>query len=341
MPAFKNRTDDEIINQFNSEKEYKPVVDNQETTPDLMISAAEVTPNDIDIEDPQKIYRICERIRKNSPIAGRLLQMLKMPILNTWYTIEKPNDSEESRLSQEYLQFCFDQFADGYSDFIYHDLLSLDLGVSLFEKVYENGVDFVDSTGKRYITNIIRRMSPIQQSTIYRWIYNRYQDFTGIEMYVYHDDMSNEMIIVPANKLYLHTHNKEFRNIRGNTEYRPIIETYNIKQRIIKSVARKTARGAGVPELKVNTTDERILAAANMIGRTLGNADNAYVITNPDIDFTLHSLTDQEHSMEFLDFLNREMFFNFLSQFMTSGIGGNGSRAATESEQLQVVQVAD
>lgn len=336
MPTFRNRTEDDLLIQQEEVVDYKEVSLDTETTPGLVISADSIEVNENDDTDYDRLYSDYEDMRRNGAISEVLLSSLKQPIINAGYTIERKNDDPLSILSQQYIQWCFDELIDGYQDFIYHDLLALDYGVQFFEKVQQNNVKFTSLENKTYTTNIIKRLSPIQLTTIKEWVYNDMQDFVGFDMDVYGGSRNggiNNRKLIPRAKMYFHTHNEEYRDIRGNSEYRPIQQTYRDKRSLKKAMLRAANRGAGIPEVKINSSKPGLASKARTIGKTLGNAENCYVVTNEDIDIELHELKNQDKNLDFLEFLNREMFFNFLSQFMTSGIGQNGSRASTSEHK--------
>ena len=100
-------------------------------------------------------------------------------------------------------------------------------------------------------------------------------------------------------------------------------------------MVRASQRGAGIPMIKTkgkpSSSDQAIIQT---IGRTLTHMNNGYVAYDMDkMEVTLEELKGQSDNSSLLDFLNREIFFGMMSEFSTSGIGGNGSRAATSEHK--------
>jgi hypothetical protein len=241
--------------------------------------------------------------------------------------------TEKAKAAKVYIEWCFTTLVDGIQDFIHHALLSLDYGFQIFEKVYKRGAVYFDGSQFR-ITNIISRLSPIMPEKFNRFYYDEKGDFQKAEVKKESSSGGYTLIDIEQKDLIWITNNPEYRDIRGRSELRTARLAWQIKQQALIGAGMLKARAAGMPELKISgaVTTEK-LASAQELGRTIGNTDQWYAITNDDLTLTLHSPHDQGDNVSFIDMLNRELFYNTLTEFLSSGIGGNGSRAATSEHK--------
>lgn len=309
--------------------EYDPL--KKETTPGLFVTAGEIS-EDYDKVDWRELLEDYTNMRNGGAVESTTVSILKYPILRAGWTIEH----DDSKVV-EYVEWCLDQMVDsfgdneGFQELLNHMLIALEFGCAFFEKVYQQGVYTND--GK--ITNIIKRCAPFKPETIFRFNYNEEMMFSGIEHERRAENSMTTFVKVPAEKLFFYSHNAEFGDPRGRSELRPIRNLYKIKKDILLATARSQQRGAGIPEiqaLKSGLSPEE-KANLNAIGRSIGNMKSGYVVTDENIKITLHSLQMQGSPEKTLEFIDRQMFFNTLTEFMTSGIGQSGSRSATEEHK--------
>lgn len=310
---------------------YTYEVDEQKTTTGLLVTAGEIS-NDFDKVDWKELLQDYTNMRNGGAVESTTVSILKYPILRAGYTIE--HSDEEMK---DYVQWVFDNLKDsfggrqGFSEFLRHVLLALDYGCSFFEKVVERGV--ISNTGKT--TNVIRRMAPFKPETIWEFHYDETMTFVGIKHERRNNKGVTDFIDIPSEKLFFYVHNAEYGDPRGRSELRPARNLYKIKKDILLATARAQQRGAGIPEIKSTKsgiTDEE-KKRLEAVGRSIGNMQNGYIITDADVEVKLHGLQIQGNPEHLLEYINREMFFNTLTEFMTSGIGQNGSRAATSEHK--------
>jgi hypothetical protein len=324
VEQLKTTTVESGLKQYTIEPEVK------ETTSGLYVSAGEISV-DYDKVDWKELLEDYTNMRNGGAVESTTVSILKHPILKAGYAIE-----HKDPLIVEYIEWCFSKLIDtfgcdnGIDEFLEHLFLALEMGTSFFEKVYKCGVYTPD--GK--ITNIIQRLAPFKPETIWEFHYNEDMIFSGIR----HERRENNTLLfvdIPAEKLFFYAHNAEYGDPRGRSEFRPIRNFYKIKKDIILATARAQQRGAGIPE--VHSTKTGLSDAEknnlNSIGRSIGNMKSGYIITDANTEIKLHSLQIQGSPEATLEYLNREMFFNTLTEFMSSGIGSNGSRAATSEHK--------
>jgi hypothetical protein len=303
----------------------------KETTSGLFAFAGEIS-EDFDKVSWRELLEDYSRMRNGGAVESSTVSILKYPILRAGYTIlhENPEVEDYARWS---FRSLIDSFGDseGDQEFLAHLFLALEFGCSFFEKIYANGV----YTPEGKITNVIKRLAPFKAETIDQFHYDEEMKFSGIRHERREVDSLNTFIDIPVEKLFFYSHNAEYGDPRGRSEYRPIRNLFKIKTDILLATARAQQRGAGIPEIKINKVgmnpDEE--ARAKAIGKSIGNMKAGYVVTDADTTVTLHSLQIQGSPETMLEFINREMFFNTLTEFMTSGIGQSGSRSATSEHK--------
>jgi hypothetical protein len=303
----------------------------KETTPGLFVSAGEIS-EDYDKVTWKELLEDYTNMRNGGAIESSTVSILKYPIMRAGYSI-----THEVKEVEDYCKWVFTNLSDSFGnkngiiEFINHIFLALDFGCSFFEKIYESGV--YDNAGK--ITNIISRLAPFKLETIWEFHYNDLMQFSGIRHERRQANSINTFIDIPIDKLFFYSHNSEFGDPRGRSELRPIRNLFKIKKDILLATARAQQRGAGIPEIKVlkSAIKDEDKKNAIAIGKSIGNMKSGYIVTDQNVEVKLHSLQIQGSPENTLEFINREMFFNTLTEFMSSGIGQNGSRSATSEHK--------
>jgi len=323
MPKYKLTPDDEEL--MNVEK-------TRETTPGLIIAGGDITPSEYSTLDWPTQIRDYTEMRDGDPIVKRTIDILKMPILGAEFEVTPGNDSDKAKEAADYIEWSLNNLFKGFQYFKRHLLLALDYGVSMFEKVYMRGAKFNGKT-----TNIISYLSPIQPETIHQFHYNDQAIFTGIEHERRQPEMGSTFIDIPANKLFWFTYDEEYENIKGRPLLRSIRQMWRYKHDLILAGVRSAQKGSGIPIGTVEgTVSQSEKAQFEKLLRSVAAAKSAYVLEHKG-KFTvrLEELKSQQNIQPLLDMTNREMFFNTLSEFLTSGIGigSNGSRSATSEHK--------
>jgi hypothetical protein len=302
---------------------------NQITTPGLEVNAGQITTSEFDSIDHRTLMQDYTDMRNGDSIASTALDILKLPIMQSEMRIDPgraPADGDDrTQEAAQYIEWALNSIKGGFDNFKYHQLLALDYGHIVFEKVRMPA----KYNGKPTI--IYARLSPIQFEAIEDYYYTDTMDFKSIRHRKVIPNGFTEFIDIDAADLYVYTHNQEFRDVRGRSELRPSRLAFMLKQKILVAGARGIQRATGLPVITVHgTVDPVTEGKAHTIGRTIANSENAYVIEESDkITVRLESLQNQDRLIDMLSYLDRQQFFNTLSQFMTSGLGENGSRAAT------------
>lgn len=328
MPAKKNKI------TSTTEQDSKQKSDRQ-SNPGVYVSGGQIEQSDYDKLDFKTLMKDYTEMRNDDSIASSSIDILIYPILNSKFTImpgykegEKPSDLAIE--VAEYVQDVYNKLQSKLKYYIRHKLLALFYGFSIFEKIWKKGDTY---NGK--IVNRLVDLYPIQQDTIYWWKYDEQANFTGIKQEQRIPERGFKYIDIDAEYLHIYTPFEEFKNIQGRSMLRPSRLVWKIKRQIWMASGRASSRGAGIPEFQFTPTgnkenDTALKTTIETMARNVGNSENAYVMSQPGVvDFKLHQLQNQEMNIQLIQQANTEMFYNTLSEFVTSGIGGNGSRAAT------------
>jgi hypothetical protein len=302
----------------------------QETTSGLFVNSGEIEHGDYDSKDWQELIDDYTKIRLGDPVASTTIELLKLPIMTAEKIITPGDESLEAKEAADFVDWTLDNIEGGFSNYKRHKLLALDFGLILHEKVYKRGEEYKGKSINRLV-----KLSPIMPETIYDFYFNDNIEWTGIKHEKRVPDSGLEYIDIPKEKLDRITYREEFNDIRGISAYRAIRKSWDLKQRIMTGKATGIQRGAGIVLIgHEGTLDAASASKLQKIGRTISQGKNDYVSYDKSkIEIKLETPKDNQDAIPMLEFLNREIFFNTLTEFITSGIGGNGSRAATSEHK--------
>lgn len=318
---------------------------NQKSTPGLYVTAFDITQSDWDkSNDFTTLMQDYTNMRNGDSFVSSSVDVLMNPILNSNIKVncgKLDDETEETPLAEEakkYVEYTFQNLFNGLSYYHRHLTLAFYYGCSFFETVWVKG-DIIN--GK--ITNRLAKLSPIQTDTIQRWYYDELEEFIGIRIYKRLPNRGTMPVDISAEKIHRFTPFEEFNNVQGRSILRPIRFTWNIKQQVLKSSARSASRGAGIPVATIaeNVSDENSVLANKIqtVIQTIGNSENTGVVDQEGVwKFRLEGLQNQGDNMNLLNFCNSDIVYNTLTQFLISGIGGNGSRSATDSHKAPYIE---
>ncbi len=316
----------------NSDKKTKS---NRIANTGIYVSGGQIEQSDYDKKNLNELMQDYTDMRNDDTIASSSVDILMYPILNASFNImpgykEGEKSSDIAKECADYVMETYNQLDSGLNYYKRHKLLALYFGFAMFEKVWKMGDTINGKIGNR-----LKDLYPIQHDTIWKWEYDEKCNFTGIKQEQRKPEKGFTYVDIPVEYLHIFTPFEEFKNKQGRSLLRPSRLVWKIKTQVWKASGRASTRGAGIPEFKITptgnqTTDATLKSTVETMGRNIGNSENAYVLTQEGVlEFTLHSLQNQEMNMQLIQQANTEMFYNTMSQFVTAGIGANGSRAAT------------
>lgn len=310
MPRGRKKVSDETI-----------IKNQQQTNTGIWVTAGQIESSEHDTKNWTDLQKDYYAMRNSDGVLQTTIDILKYPILMSEYRIEGKNKEVN-----DYVQWVFDGMKKGFQYFKYHKLLALDYGLSMHEMIVKRGDVY-----KGKVTNRPIWMNPIQNETIFEFHYDANTEFNGIKHIKVVPEKGQEYIDIDKENLEWYTFNEEYNDIRGRSIFRPIRLFWDAKHKIIISKTTATQRGAGIVAIKTmgdpSSSDK---AKIQQIGRSIGQLKDGYISYNKEkIEVELLEPKSQTDVIPLLDYFDKQMFFNTMSQFVISGIGQNGSRAAT------------
>lgn len=264
-----------------------------------------------------------EKAYFNDVLAKVTIDMLIAPIRQAGYQIILKNDySIIQQKAKKIIELTINGLIDGFEYVKNHCLFSIVTGSQFFEIVYN-----VEKYENIFLNRIIRLL-PVKNENIINYLFDKHGDFAGLEVLT----TSFEKKELKKNDIFYIIHNQYFNDPRGISELRNVINLIRLKQELLKHSERTIARGVGIPiAYATENFDTLNLDTYKNILRKIANTDGAYALINKQEVEKIEFLTvDQSNIMPLLEYLNRDIFFNTLTQFLTTGLGQNGARATAE-----------
>lgn len=259
----------------------------------------------------------------NDTLTKTTVDLLLAPILQSNYEIIINNKLDEiQNKAKRLVEFTINNLVDGFASIKMHSVLAIVLGCQFFEIVW-NIEKFED-----VIYNRIIRLLPIKIENVKNFLFNDIGDFVGLEI-----DNNGESRTLFKDNLFYVIHNQVFNDIRGVSEIRTILPLVEIKKSLLRNAEKTIARGVGVPIAFADTSliSEENFEKYKTLMRNIANTNGAYAIVDKnEIEKIEFLRVDHSNVLPLLEFLNRDIFFNTLTQFLTTGLGQNGARATAE-----------
>lgn len=311
------------------EQKYNELIKNQQTTPGLTVLGGEIS-TDYDYLTWDNLYEDMVKMRSSDCIASTSLEIIKLPILaSDWGWKDPLNPTENTKKAKEYLDWTLDNLVQGFHYFKRHVLTAIDFGAAFFEKVYIPDIYEGQKTFR------LARLSPIMLTSIDRFLYNDIGDFIGVRILKNVPEKGQTGYVdIMADKLLRYTYLEEFGDVRGRPILRKSRLVWKNKLDVIMGDARARTRQGGVATARAITSNA--VTSARQSLRTVGNAQNAYFLEQEGVLDNFRWETPPggvTNNKDILRYYDEQMFYGTLSHFLTAGIGGNGSRAATSEHK--------
>jgi hypothetical protein len=307
----------------------------QKTNTGIYVTAGDIEHSDYDTKSWSDLQKDYTHMRDGHAIVSTTIDILKFPILMSEYKVESENKEAE-----DYVYWVYKNLYKGFDYLRRHKMLALDFGLQMHEVIMKRGDKF---NGK--LTNRPVSFNPILNETINRFHYDEQTRFIGIEHekrtpemgsdYIdIYNTKNNKLIGEPQWNLEYFSYNEEYNDIRGRAMLRPVRYFWDAELKILNASVTNIQRGAGIPVIYTKGEPGGDQAKIQEIGRTIAQMRNGYVSMNEErLRLELMEPSGQQNIMPMLEWLDGKLFFNTMSQFMISGIGSNGSRAATSEHK--------
>ncbi len=302
----------------------KIIKKNQYLNSQIEVFSGQINNENILDNDYQTSLKDYEEIYFNDVLAKTTIDLLLSPIKQANYKIILKNSNNLiERKAKKLIENTLNNLLDGFEFVKQMALFSIITGSQFFEIVWN-----VEQWEGIFFNRIIRLL-PIKNENIINYLYNEKGDFIGLEIF---DNTLKENKQILKTDLFYVIHNQFFNDVRGISELKTIVKLCKLKQMLLKHSERTIARGVGVPiAYATENFDISKIEDYKKILRNIANTDGAYaLISKNDIDRIEFLTVNQNNIMPLLEFLNRDIFFNTLTQFLTTGLGQNGARATAE-----------
>jgi hypothetical protein len=330
MPRYKMQKDDLHILQ-KEKSDSKSTESQQESAPGLIISGGEIEHGEFDTKDWYSLIDDYTKMRNGDPVISTTTDILKYPMMMASRIVTPGSNTDRAKEAAEFVDWTFENLVDGFDYLKYHKLLALDFGVSVHEVIVKNNVKFNGKTVNRLV-----KLAPIMPETIVQWHYNKSNfELEGIQQEKRTPDAGSQQVDIPVEKLEIFTYNKEFDDVRGRSMLRPIRTAWSSKSKLLINKVIATQRGAGIVSIQTDGAPSTIdQAKLKTLARTLSQGVNTYSILDKNkAVLSLLTPQNQQDIMQLMEYLDRQIFFNTMTEFLTAGIGQNGSRAATSEHK--------
>lgn len=270
-----------------------------------------------------KMYEI---MRRSDSTVRSALQIVKLPILSTTWSIEPVKDEdgnitpEDEEKANHIKRELFHRNVN-FQSIIKHALTELDFGFSIFEKVFE----LVEFEGSVRIG--IKKLAPRKQVSVYKWLTR--DDQPGITQQTVEGQFD-----IPREKLIVFTHDKEGDNYEGISLLRSIYKDWDIKDKlvIINAIALER-QGIGVPIVKArenaSPTPADQEAAVDALSNLRAN-EKAYLKIPETMEVTMLDMkgSTTKEIIPSLNYHDGRIMTGVLARFMElGGASGTGSQA--------------
>ncbi len=271
-------------------------------------------------------------MRRSDSTVHSALQVVKLPLLATTWTIEPAADIDGNveDSDKEIAAFIERELMHrnvNWHAFMREGLNMLDYGHSVFEKVYE----LCEFEGQPRIG--LAKLAARRQTTIYSWQIG--DGLPGITQIL----QAGGRVEIPREKLVIFTNDKEGDNHEGISLLRYAFKDWDIKDKLtlVNAVALEKM-GVGIPVVKAKDgetpSDTDFTEAEDVLGNMRAN-EKSFIKLPSTIDIEMLDLkaNSTKEVIPTLQFHNRNIYASILATFMDLG-GSSGSGAKSLSGDL-------
>lgn len=225
-----------------------------------------------------------DRMRRGDGSVRSSLRVMKAPILGATWFMQPFDETESSRKEAQFLWNCIMKYPTyTWIQMLWEQLLMLDFGYYMFEKVYE----FKEVDGEQRV--VYKKLAPRHPLDVVDWKFDSNGGPKAVEMY------EEDPVIIPIEKLAVFTFDGESGDIRGISVLRSAYKHWYFKENLYKIDAiQKERHGIGIPVIKLppgfKDNDKRL---AQELGMNLRTNEKAHVVLPPNFELMFAKLEGQ------------------------------------------------
>jgi phage gp29-like protein len=267
--------------------------------------------------------RLMDVMRRSDATVRATLQVCKLPILSTAWSIQPASDDKQDIEIADFVRRELMERNIVWHDFLREGLTMFDFGHSVAEKVYE----MTEFEGKKLVG--IKKISYRKQTTIQQWELANGQP--GIRQLL----VTGSTVEIPMQKLIVFIHDKEGDNYEGVSLLRYAYKHWDIKDKLdrINAVALEK-QGVGVPLLKHPAdADQADIDKARAALRQFRANEEAYqeIPMGWELEMLDMKASTTKEIIPSIQYHDRQITMSVLAQFLTlGGDSGSGSRAVSQ-----------
>jgi hypothetical protein len=260
-------------------------------------------------------------MRKSDGQVKKTLNYCKKPLIAANWTVEPVSDDKQDIEIAEFIEWnLFEGTVKSWHYILNHFLLALDMGLMVFEKVWE----YDKETGRIYCSKLAPRMP----STIYKWN----EDDPGVIGSVEQMVMAKKTEPMPGKKIIHFAIDQEFDNWEGESVLRSAYKHWKMKLAYEKiSVMSYERFGMGVVHFsEPDGASEEDRERADKIGENLRAHESAHVRTPYGWELEIIFGANWKPADAQIRYHNEMISAAMLQQFTDLGTMDKGSRAVGE-----------
>lgn len=289
-------------------------------------------------QNGKKIYDI---MRRSDSSVHATLQVCKLPILSTTWTIEPASEDDNDQYIADFVKNELMGRNVNWHDFLREALTMFDFGFSVFEKTYE----LTEFQGKTRVG--LADVSSRKQRSILYW--QTLNGGLGVQQQLLGGDTQYNnktgLVSIPMEKLIVFTNEKEGDNYEGISVLRFAYKDWDIKDKLtlVHAIAlEKMAMGVPIitPPQTVNPEEQEL--ARQSVRQMRANEQSYAEVPN---GWTLAMLDMQSQTtkdiLPTLQYLDKNISKSVLAQFLELGSGKSGGSKALSQDHSQLFMLSE
>lgn len=269
-------------------------------------------------------YDIYDRMRLGDGQVRAALQVMKLPLLRSEWTLEPASDSAADKEIAEFIEYDLKHMSLSWNDWLRQVLLCLDYGNMLFEKVWELREGMIH----------LRKLAPRLPRTITKYVADKAGGLAGVEQQAT-TATSFQTVPIPVEKLLIFVHELEGSNWRGISMLRTAYKHWYFKDGMYRVDAiAKERRGVGVDvgTLKGAVDTPRRSEAETALMSLRAHEKQFVVEIDDEQDGFAYRVEGQGRggladSMSSIEHHDLRILRSILAEFLAMGEAGSGSLA--------------